>query len=116
MRNPSRSRSLKGWVLLVTRFLTCPCHLPLLAALFAGTALGGFLWEYLPFLLPLTGPSPASTSSLRLWWASNCWRRPRLCGAPTSQLTPQVRGDRHRQRQSRAGPQRLASGGDRALG
>lgn len=55
MRNPSRSRSLKGWVLLVTRFLTCPCHLPLLAALFAGTALGGFLWEYLPFLLPLTG-------------------------------------------------------------
>lgn len=55
MPNPSRSRSLKGWVLLVTGFLTCPCHLPLLAAILAGTALGGFLWEYLPFLLPLTG-------------------------------------------------------------
>jgi hypothetical protein len=55
MQNPSSSRSLKGWVLLVTGFLTFPCHLPLLAAIFAGTALGGFLWEYLPFLLPLTG-------------------------------------------------------------
>lgn len=55
MRNPSSSRSLKGWVLLVTGFLTCPCHLPLLAAIFAGTALGGFLWEYLPVLLPVTG-------------------------------------------------------------
>jgi mercuric ion transport protein len=54
MRNPSSSRSLKGWVLLVTGFLTCPCHLPLFAAIFAGTALGGFLSEYFAFILPVT--------------------------------------------------------------
>ena len=55
MRNPSRSRSLKGWVLLATGFLTCPCHLPLIAAVLAGSALGGFLREYSSFILPLTG-------------------------------------------------------------
>ncbi|MCL6646633.1 MAG: mercury resistance protein [Dehalococcoidia bacterium] len=27
--------------------LTCPCHLPILAAVLAGTALGGFLTEHM---------------------------------------------------------------------
>lgn len=40
-------RSLKGWVLLITGFIACPCHFPLtlgiLFALAGGTALGGFL-------------------------------------------------------------------------
>ena len=39
--------TLKGWFLLGTGALLCPCHLPLtlfvLTALFAGTAFGGFL-------------------------------------------------------------------------
>jgi len=55
MQNPSRSRSLKGWVLLGTGFLTCPCHLAVLAAIFAGTAVGGYLREYFGLILPLTG-------------------------------------------------------------
>lgn len=40
-------RSLKGWVLLITGFIACPCHFPLtlgiVFALAGGTALGGFL-------------------------------------------------------------------------
>jgi mercuric ion transport protein len=55
MQHPSRSRTFKGRLLLVSGFLTCPCHLPLLAAILAGTALGGWLSEYFPVLLPLTG-------------------------------------------------------------
>jgi mercuric ion transport protein len=36
--------------------LTCPCHLPLLAAVLAGTALGGWLSQYtLVAILGMTG-------------------------------------------------------------
>lgn len=31
--------------------LTCPCHLPLLAVVLAGTALGGFLTEHMGIAL-----------------------------------------------------------------
>jgi len=54
MQNPSRRRSFKGWVLLVTGLLTCPCHLPLIAAALAGTAGAAFLREYIGLILPLT--------------------------------------------------------------
>lgn len=36
-------KSLKGYFLLATAALTCPCHLPLLLALLAGTGLASFL-------------------------------------------------------------------------
>ncbi len=42
-----KSRSLKGYLLLSTAALTCPCHLPILIALTAGTALGSFLSGHL---------------------------------------------------------------------
>lgn len=46
--------------------LTCPCHLPLLAALLAGTAQGGFLADNLPLALVAFG----SLFGLSLWlWA-----------------------------------------------
>ncbi|MBI4317188.1 MAG: hypothetical protein HY675_01755 [Chloroflexi bacterium] len=34
---------LKGYVLLGTALIACPCHLPITLALLAGTSLGGFL-------------------------------------------------------------------------
>ncbi len=42
-------RSLSGWLLAITGFLACPCHLPLtlpiLLALLGGTSLGLFLQQ-----------------------------------------------------------------------
>ena len=44
-----KTGSLKGWFLLGTGALLCPCHLPVtlfvLTTVFAGTAFGGFLSE-----------------------------------------------------------------------
>lgn len=34
---------LKGYVLLGTALIACPCHLPITLALLAGTSLGGFI-------------------------------------------------------------------------
>lgn len=34
---------LKGYLLLGTALVTCPCHLPIALVLLAGTSLGGFL-------------------------------------------------------------------------
>ena len=38
--------SLKGYFLLGLAFLTCPCHLPLLLAVLAGTGLAGALSQH----------------------------------------------------------------------
>ncbi len=39
-------KSLKGYLLLGLAFLTCPCHVPLLLAVLAGTGLAGALSQY----------------------------------------------------------------------
>lgn len=39
-------RSFKGYLLLGVAFVTCPCHLPLLLAVLAGTGLAGALSQY----------------------------------------------------------------------
>lgn len=39
-------KSLKGYLLLGVAFVTCPCHLPLLMAVLAGTGLAGALSQY----------------------------------------------------------------------
>ncbi len=39
-------KSFKGYLLLTTAALTCPCHLPLYVALLAGTGLAGILSQY----------------------------------------------------------------------
>jgi len=41
----------KGYVLLVTAALTCPCHLPIFLALLAGTTLGAVLRQNLGLVL-----------------------------------------------------------------
>lgn len=38
--------SLKGYLLLGLTFVTCPCHLPILLAILAGTGLAGVLSQY----------------------------------------------------------------------
>ena len=43
----TRPKSLKGYLLLGLAFVTCPCHLPLLLAILAGTGLAGVLSQYL---------------------------------------------------------------------
>ncbi|MBI2155088.1 MAG: mercury resistance protein [Candidatus Rokubacteria bacterium] len=46
MTPPPRPRSVKGYLLLGLAFITCPCHLPLLLAVLAGTGLAGALSQY----------------------------------------------------------------------
>ncbi len=50
-------RGIKNVFLLITGFLTCPCHLPFvlpaLAGLFAGTAIGAFIAEKTELLIAL---------------------------------------------------------------
>ena len=43
---PPRQRSLKGYLLLGLAFVTCPCHLPILLVILAGTGLAGALSQY----------------------------------------------------------------------
>lgn len=43
---PPPTRSRKGYLLPGVAFLTCPCHLPLLLTVLAGTGLAGFLSQY----------------------------------------------------------------------
>jgi len=48
-------RSWKGYLLLATAAVTCPCHLPLILTILGGTALAAFLQANLaPTLLGLT--------------------------------------------------------------
>ena len=46
MMMPRPPRSLKGYLLLGLAFLTCPCHLPLLLVVLAGTGLAGALSQH----------------------------------------------------------------------
>lgn len=43
-------RRARGYPLLATALVACPCHLPLLAVLLAGTAAGGWLVDNLGLL------------------------------------------------------------------
>ncbi len=47
MRTQTVPRSLKGYLLFGLAFVTCPCHLPILLAILAGTGLAGALSQYL---------------------------------------------------------------------
>ena len=46
MTAPAPPRSLKGYLLLGVAFVTCPCHLPLLLAVLAGTGMASALSQY----------------------------------------------------------------------
>jgi len=47
---------MKGYLLLVSALVACPCHLPILLVLLAGTSLGGFLSAHVGLVaIGLTG-------------------------------------------------------------
>jgi mercuric ion transport protein len=46
MTQPSPRTSLKGYLLLGLAVLTCPCHLPILLALLAGTGVAGVVGQH----------------------------------------------------------------------
>lgn len=46
MRTQASPKSLKGYLLLGLAFITCPCHLPLLLLVLAGTGLAGALSQH----------------------------------------------------------------------
>jgi mercuric ion transport protein len=45
--------SVKGYLLVFSALVFCPCHLPILAAVLAGTALGASIIDYQGLLFPL---------------------------------------------------------------
>jgi mercuric ion transport protein len=63
-----KNHSLKGYLLLSTAALTCPCHLPILIALTAGTAFGAFVSDHLWFTGLLLTLYFASALYLGLKW------------------------------------------------
>jgi hypothetical protein len=46
---------LKGYLVLLSAVALCPCHLPLFAALLAGTAAGALIAEQQDLLIPMMG-------------------------------------------------------------
>ncbi|MBI3078263.1 MAG: hypothetical protein HYY85_14955 [Deltaproteobacteria bacterium] len=67
-----------GWkrhILLATAAVTCPCHIPVLAAILGGTALGGFLAEH--WALAVGAASFLFAFSLGAWLSS----RPRAAAS-----------------------------------
>ncbi len=44
--------NVKGFALLISALVLCPCHLPILAAVFAGTALGWTITDHYGLLFP----------------------------------------------------------------
>ncbi len=57
-------RSLKGYLLLGVAFVTCPCHLPILLVVLAGTGVAGILSQY--FGIAVLGLSVVFLASLLL--------------------------------------------------
>jgi len=49
MTTSTHPRSLKGYFLLGLAIVTCPCHLPILLVVLAGTGLAGALSQYFGF-------------------------------------------------------------------
>ncbi len=65
------TRGLKGYLLLGLAFVTCPCHIPVLLVLLAGTSLGAYLKENLVLSgITLTGVFIASLL-LGLQWVGS---------------------------------------------
>ncbi len=64
MTAAARSKSLKGYLILGVAVVTCPCHLPILLALLAGTSLAGVLSQHVG--LVLVGLAVVFVVSLRL--------------------------------------------------
>jgi hypothetical protein len=96
-------RRIGGVALTVTGFLACPCYLivtlPLLAALFAGTALGTFLTQQTGLLYTLTSIYFVGALALGAWlWFGQA--RMHTHGAPACPTCLPVEADERFQWQS----------------
>jgi mercuric ion transport protein len=49
-----KKKSLNGYLLLISGFIVCPCHIPILLAIAGGTALGVFISKNLTLILGLS--------------------------------------------------------------
>jgi hypothetical protein len=73
------SRTFTSYVLLITGFLVCPCHLPLtlplLIALFGGNALGGWLATRTGLVVGLSTGYFIVALVVGFWWLNHPGRR-----------------------------------------
>lgn len=51
MQAEHETKSLKGYILLISGFIICPCHIPILLAIAGGTAFGAFISKNLTLIL-----------------------------------------------------------------
>ena len=97
-------RRIVGVALAVTGFLACPCHLivtlPLLASLFAGTALGSFLTRNTGLVYALAGIYFVVALALGYWFLFGESRPKREVDAACPTCVP-VESDTRLQGQSR---------------
>lgn len=85
--------SVKGYLMVVGAVVLCPCHLPILAAIFAGTALGAIITEQYSLLVPALGLAFAALlfAGLRLMTSQGevvCDSCPTTQDAPQPGLEP----------------------------
>ena len=70
--------NVKGYLAIVSAVVLCPCHLPILAAVFAGTALGGAITEHYGLFFPLTAIYFIAALVFGLRWMTRS--NPAACG------------------------------------
>ncbi|GAC1543884.1 MAG: hypothetical protein NVS2B7_17870 [Herpetosiphon sp.] len=72
-------RTISSTFLLITGIIACPCHLaltlPLLLALFGGTAVGAFLAAHTGLIVALSTGYFVAALGLGWWWLSRPLRR-----------------------------------------
>lgn len=76
---------MKGYAAIISALVFCPCHLPILAAVFAGTALGTMITENFGLLFPLMAVYFMGALALGVRWLTQR-ETPACCGesAPAS--------------------------------
>jgi mercuric ion transport protein len=73
-------KAARGYLAVVSAVVLCPCHLPLLAAIFAGTALGTVLAEHAGLLFPLMAGYFVVALAFGLKWMTS--DKPSACPVP----------------------------------
>ena len=54
MQAKHETKSLKGYLLLISGFIICPCHIPILLGIVGGTTFGAFISKNLTLILGLS--------------------------------------------------------------
>jgi hypothetical protein len=87
-------RKTRGYFLIVTGFLACPCHLPvtlpLLVALTAGTAIGAFLANNVWLIVAVSTIYFVGAIALGIRYVG---QEEKVCAAPEAQTKPRTVSD-----------------------